>query len=312
MEEKVKGFPSSAGGPSPSKEIAFPVLPGRRDAPASPPGRRVVSAAGAGSPSPTKMLPGARGHAGMATPPRLRRSVFAKKDGQFNDMLVTLAGRKPSLSPNSLSSASVRASSEPPAAAAAGDDNGEIQWVIRTHRVWVSRVAGQTLGMVVYAEKGKYGSRIDNVKPGGVAEAAGLRREDIFVKLGDQVVIHMEHHQLVERLLSLPPCFTADVCESPQLPRTKGRYSLEMWREADRRPSGELGTAVQQAQRQPHPSPRHHQASAGPHRRVTAATTATYDRQPDSPVRIRSSPTLWLGLREDDEDEHAIEGDLSD
>lgn len=319
VEQPVTRFPSGAGGPSPSKEISFPVL---RANGLDALGRRVVTPAGAGSPSPTKILPGSRGHAGMATPPRLRRSIFAKEDGQFNDMLVTLTGRKPSLSPNSSASTSMPASAEPPATATAGD-NGEIQWVIRTHRVWVSRVAGQTLGMVVYAEKGKYGSRIDKVKPGGVAEAAGLRREDTFVKLGDEVVIHMDHQQLVERLLSLPPCFTADVCESTQLPRAKGRYSLEMWREADRRPSGELGTAVQQTQRHPHPHPHHRQASRVSHHAAaaavaaaatTVATTAMYDPQPESPAQIRSSPTLWLGLLEDDEDEleHAIKGDLDD
>lgn len=224
---------AGAGTPCTGKENAFPVL--RADG-SEVPGRR-VSAAGAGSPSPTKMLQGCPA-AGMGSQPRARRSIFAKEDGQFNDMMVTLAGRKPSRSPNSPASTSTPASAGAAGPSTVGcgtDSNGDVRWVIRTHRVAVSRVVGQTLGMVVYSEKGKYGSRISKVKPGGVAEAAGLRGEDIFVKLGDEVVIHMEHQQLVERLLAAPLCFTADVCESMQLPRTKGRYSIEMWREADRR-----------------------------------------------------------------------------
>merc|ERR1712072_175674 len=139
-------------------------------------------------------------------------------------------------------------------------------------------------------EKGKYGSRIDRVKPDGVAEAAGLRAEDIFVRLAGEVVIHCDHQELVQKLLALPLCFTADVAESSQLPRSKGRYSIEMWSEANRRGSENAASAQFSAITQ-----------------VNALATV-----PESPTRLRSSPTLWLSALSDDENESAIIESCSD
>lgn len=54
----------------------------------------------------------------------------------------------------------------------------------------------------------------------------------------------------------------------------------------------------------------HHVAAAAV---AATAATATSNPEPESPLmRIRSSPTLWLGQIEDDEDELAIKSDFFD
>jgi hypothetical protein len=216
-----------------------------------------------------------------ADPVRRRpSSIFSTADDRFSEMMVTLAGRR--------GSGGSAVSSEAGAGTAADaielDDNGDIRWVIRTNTVQINRLPGQTLGMVVYSEKGKYGSRIDRVKRDGVAEAAGLRAEDIFVRLGDEVVIHCDHQQLVQKLLALPLCFTADVTESSQLPRAKGRYSIEMWSEAQRKGLENAALATFKA----------------------SAQASVLETVQESPTRLRSSPTLWLTALSDDENEAAI------
>eukprot|EP00040_Diaphanoeca_grandis_P032116 m.193626 g.193626 ORF g.193626 m.193626 type:complete len:346 (-) comp32510_c0_seq2:95-1132(-) len=184
---------------------------------------------------------------------RARRSIFNTDDDAFTTLMLSLATPSDSTIRNSISQtshdastsrfpnrrnlANKRSSITPPSSMSpepSTPPEKSIPWVIRTHTVEIIRTPGETLGMVIYSEKGKYGTRIDRAKPNSVSERAGLRAEDIFVRLNGEVVLHCNHQQLVRKLVTMPLCFSAEVCESTQLPSIKGKYSIEVWREGCR------------------------------------------------------------------------------
>eukprot|EP00038_Savillea_parva_P009774 m.185758 g.185758 ORF g.185758 m.185758 type:complete len:308 (+) comp16553_c0_seq1:140-1063(+) len=114
-----------------------------------------------------------------------------------------------------------------------------LPWFITTRTVTVSRAEGTRLGMVVYSERGSYGTRVESVKPGSPADKAGLLPEDVFVRLDNEYVLHCDHRKLVDRLSTMPQHFTVEVAEREQLPTAKGKYLVRI-RDAPHQVAGPL------------------------------------------------------------------------
>eukprot|EP00041_Stephanoeca_diplocostata_P014302 m.258870 g.258870 ORF g.258870 m.258870 type:complete len:482 (+) comp19653_c0_seq6:227-1672(+) len=115
-----------------------------------------------------------------------------------------------------------------PAPPTAGGGASPQKWLLRTRTVCFQRAPGEPLGMVVYSEKGKYGTRVDTVKPNSVAERAGMQPEDTFIEVNGQFVLHYTHSELVKMFKDLPSPFRAEIAESWQLPQRVGRYFVEI------------------------------------------------------------------------------------
>lgn len=92
----------------------------------------------------------------------------------------------------------------------------------------VVRIPTDKLGLTVYSEKGRFGTRVDRVRPFSVAEVAGIKAEDVFVKIGGEFVLHYNHAQLVEKLATQPLSFSVELTDSHQMPKSRGKYLIEI------------------------------------------------------------------------------------
>lgn len=102
------------------------------------------------------------------------------------------------------------------------------RWYINTRTMQVRRTSGQKLGMVVYSEVGSYGTKVESVKPNSSACLAGLRKDDVFVRLGDTHVLHLAHRELVQVLSQMPDSFECEVADKGQMPLAKGKYQVKI------------------------------------------------------------------------------------
>ena len=99
-------------------------------------------------------------------------------------------------------------------------------WYITTRKVFVRRNPGEKLGMVVCSDCGRYGTRVDKVHTGSPAETCGLLKDDIFIRIADEYVLHCDHEKLVQKLATVPLCFAVEVAESFQMPTAVGKYVI--------------------------------------------------------------------------------------
>jgi hypothetical protein len=121
-----------------------------------------------------------------------------------------------------------------------GVPSGEpLPWYITTRKIFVRRGVGERLGMVVCSDFGRYGTRVDKVHPDSAADAAGVKPDDIFIRIGEEHVLHCDHEKLVGKLATLPPCFVMEVAENFQMPTAFGKYVITV-----REPRGMVGVPL--------------------------------------------------------------------